>query len=76
MKSRTLDFLTVGSSVIFVQVAFAMLFYFVWSKLDPSMEKMWSWKRHYYLLWLIGSLIVALPCWFVLIKRRRRKRAK
>lgn len=59
MKSRTLDFLTVGSSVIFVQVTFAMLFYFVWAKLDPSMEKMWSWKRHYYLHWLIGSLIVA-----------------
>ena len=40
------------------------------------MEKMWTWKRQFYLPWLLGSLIVGLPCWVVLIKRRLAKRQK
>ena len=76
MKSRTLGFLAVGSGVLFVSSGLGLLFYFAWAKLDPSMEKMWTWKRQFYLPWLLGSLIVGLPCWVVLIKRRLAKRQK
>jgi hypothetical protein len=76
MKSRTLDFLSVGSGVLFVSSGLGLLFYFAWAKLNPSMEKMWTWKQQFYLPWFLGSLIVGLPCWVILVRKRLAKRRK
>jgi hypothetical protein len=74
VKSRTLDVLTVGSAVLFVSSGLGLLFYFARAKVDPSMEEMWTWKRRFYLPWLVGSLVVGLPCWITFVKRIRKRR--
>jgi hypothetical protein len=73
VKSRTLDSLAVCSAVLFVASALRLVFYLTWAELDASMEKMWIWKREFYLPLLVASFVVGLPCWVVLIRRRLRK---
>ena len=67
--------LTVGSAMLCAYALFGMAFYFVWAKIDPSMESMWSIKRQFYLPVLIGSVVVGLPFWirFVRVAISKRK---
>jgi hypothetical protein len=45
-----------------------MAFYFIWGKIDTSMEKMWTIKRQFYLPVLIGSLLVGVPLWIMFVR--------
>ncbi len=76
MKSRTLDFLAMGSATIVLFSGLGLLGYFLQSKLDPSFEHVIAWKRSWYLILLLVSLAVGLPAWCLVIGKRRRKNRK
>ena len=76
MKGTTLDFLAVGSAVLFLLSALGLLGYLLQSKLDPSFEHIIAWKRPKYLILLVFSLAVGLPSWWLVIGKQRRKHRK
>lgn len=76
MKSRTLDFLAMGSASVVLLSGLGLLGYFLQSKLDPSFEHIIAWKRSWYLTLLLFSLAVGLPAWCLVIAKRRRKNRK
>jgi hypothetical protein len=63
-----LDVFALVSCIACFYALIGMVFYLAWAKIDPSMEQMWIWKRQFYLFLLIGSLIVGLPCWIVVVR--------
>jgi len=75
-RPKLIDVLTLGASLAFFYAAWGLGFYFVWAKLGSSMENMWAWKRVWYLRWMIGSLLVALPCWVLVLSKRVGRRSK
>jgi hypothetical protein len=76
MKSRTLDFLAMGSATVVLLSGLGLLGYVLQSKLDPSFEHIIAWKRSWYLILLLFSLAVGLPVWCLVIGKRRRKNRK
>ena len=58
MKSRTLDFLAMGSATVVLLSGLGLLGYVLQSKLDPSFEHIIAWKRSWYLILLLFSLAV------------------
>lgn len=76
MKSRTLDFLAIGSVAVVLYSVLGLLDYYLRSKLDPSFEHIIAWKRSWYLKLLLFSVAVALPAWCLVIGKRRRKNRK
>jgi hypothetical protein len=73
--NRWLDLVIMGSFLVCFTSLGVMAYYFVWAKIDPSMEHMWIMKRRTSLPLLVVSIVVGLPFWirFVLICIRRRK---
>ncbi len=66
--------LTVGSAVLCLYALFGMAIYYVWAKLDPSMERMWDMKRQFRIPLLIGSFVVGLPFWIRFVRACIRNR--
>jgi hypothetical protein len=76
MKSRTLDFLAMGSAAVVLLSGLGLLGYFLQSKLDPSFEHIIAWKRSWYLMLLLFSLAVGVPTWCLVLGKRRRNNRK
>lgn len=63
-----LDVLTLGSGLLCFYAVVGLAFYFVWARIDSSMETMWTIKRKFYVPVLIGSLIIGVPLWVLFLR--------
>lgn len=66
--NERLAVLTVGSGMLCLYAIFGMAIYYVWAKLDASMERMWDIQRQFYIPLLIVSFVVGLPFWIRFVR--------
>lgn len=69
-----LDVFTLGSAILCLYALAGLAFYFVWSKIDSSMARIWSIKRQFYLPVLIGAFGVGVPLWLLFVRDYIRNR--
>ena len=63
-----LDVLTCGSAILCLYALVGLAFYFVWTRIDSSMVRIWMIKRQFYFPLFIGSFVVGVPLWVLFIR--------